>query len=54
LAATLRKRLGTGADLRELVRGDDLILYARRSDDLYLLAIRNRQLSFDFPEYWEG
>jgi plasmid stabilization system protein ParE len=55
LAAALRERLGTETTLRELVRGDYLILYARRGDDLYLLAIKHhRQLSFDFPELWEG
>lgn len=54
LAATLRERLGTGTDLRELVRGDYLILYARRGHDLYLLAIKHhRQLSFDFTGHWE-
>jgi plasmid stabilization system protein ParE len=55
LAVALRERLGTETTLRELVRGDYLILYARRGDDLYLLAIKHhRQLSFDFPEYLEG
>ncbi len=30
-------------------------LDARRGRDLYLLAIKHhRQLSFDFPELWEG
>jgi hypothetical protein len=54
LAATLRRRIGGGAALRELVRGDYLILYARRGDDIYLLAVKHhRQLSFDFPEHWE-
>jgi hypothetical protein len=55
LAATLRERLGTATTLRELVRGDYLILYARRGADLYLLAIKHhRQLSFDFPELLDG
>jgi plasmid stabilization system protein ParE len=54
LAAELRERLGTGTTLRELVRGDYLLLYARRGEDLYLLAIKHhRQLSFDFPELWD-
>lgn len=54
LAGTLRERLGPGAALRELVRGDYLMLYARRGDELYLLAIKHhRQLSFDFPEQWQ-
>lgn len=55
LAATLRARFGSGTTLRELVRGDYLILYARRGEDLFLLAIKHhRQLSFDFPELWEA
>jgi len=54
LASTLRERLGNGTDLRELVRGDYLILYARRGNDLYLLAIKHhRQLSFDLAGHWE-
>jgi plasmid stabilization system protein ParE len=51
LTATLRERLGPETALRELVRGDYLILYARRADDLYPLAIKHhRQLSFHFPD----
>lgn len=51
LAATLRERIGTGTTLRELVRGDYPLLYARRGEDRYLLAIKHhRQLSYDFPE----
>ena len=54
LAATLRERLGSGTTLCELVRGDYLILCARRDHDLWLLAIKqHRQLSFDFPEIWQ-
>jgi plasmid stabilization system protein ParE len=54
LTGTLRERLCPGTALRELVRGDYLILYARRGDDLYLLAIKHhRQLSFDFPGHWQ-
>jgi hypothetical protein len=54
LAETLRERLGGKTTLHELVRGDYLILYARRDADLYLLSIKHhRQLSFDFPEHWE-
>lgn len=50
-SARLKDRLGSGIALRELMRGDYLILYARREDELYLLAIKHhRQLSFDFPE----
>lgn len=55
LAAKLQERFGSGTTLRELVRGNYLILYARRGDDLFLLAIKHhRQLSFDFPAHWEG
>ena len=55
LAENLHQRLGNGAALRELVRGDYLLLYARRGSDLYLLAIKHhRQLPFDFPEHWES
>jgi plasmid stabilization system protein ParE len=55
LAAKLRRRLGRETSLHELVRGEYLILYARRGENLYLLAIKHyRQLSFDFPEHWEG
>jgi len=54
LAATLRARLGRGATVRELVRGDYLLLYSRRDLELHLLAIKHhRQLSFDFSEFWE-
>jgi plasmid stabilization system protein ParE len=54
LAAKLGERLGNETTLRELVRGDYLILYARRGTDLYLLAIKHhRQLSFDFPQHWQ-
>ncbi|WP_027715136.1 type II toxin-antitoxin system RelE/ParE family toxin [Desulfuromonas sp. TF] len=54
LESALRKRLGSQTALSELIRGDYLILYARRDNDLYLLAIKHhRQLSFDFPEFWE-
>lgn len=53
LAANLLKRLGSGTCLRELVRGDYLLLYACSGDDLYLLAIEHhRQLSFDALELW--
>ncbi|ALC16326.1 plasmid stabilization system protein [Desulfuromonas soudanensis] len=54
LAATLRARLGSGTTLRELVRGDYLLLYSRCDHELHLLAIKHhRQLSFDFSEFWE-
>ncbi|PNU21014.1 hypothetical protein C2E25_04215 [Geothermobacter hydrogeniphilus] len=54
LVATLQQRPGDNASVRELIRGDYLILYARQGNNLYLLAIKHhRQLSFDFPERWE-
>jgi plasmid stabilization system protein ParE len=54
LESALRMRLGPQSALRELIRGDYLILYARRGKDIYLLAIKHhRQLSFDFPESWD-
>lgn len=51
--ADLRGRLGKGAELRELILGDYLILYAVRKDVLYLLAIKHHlQLSCDFRGHW--
>ena len=55
MAAALNARLGARTTLRERVRGDYLILYARRGHNIYLLAIKHhRQLSFDFYEHWQG
>ncbi len=49
----LQNRLGQRTDLRELIAGDYLLLYAAGPDKLYLLSIRHhRQLSFDLPGYW--
>jgi plasmid stabilization system protein ParE len=49
----LERRLGGNANLRELIVGDYLILYAVRDDELYLLAIKHHlQLSFDFRGHW--
>ncbi len=49
----LRRRLGPDTFLRELIRGDYLLLYARRGQEVFLLSIRHhRQLSFDFSEHW--
>jgi plasmid stabilization system protein ParE len=51
--ARLRRRLGPDTGLRELVRGDFLLLYVRRKREVFLLAIRHhRQLSFDLLEHW--
>lgn len=53
-AQNLTRRLGQETTLRELIRGNSLLLYARRHNNLYLLAIRHhRQLSFDFPSNWK-
>lgn len=49
----LRRRMGQGAELREYIFGDYLLLYTRRGATLYLLALRHhRQLSFDLLEHW--
>jgi len=49
----LRRRLGPNTSLRELIRGDYLLLYAHRERDIFLLAIRHhRQLSFDLSGHW--
>lgn len=45
--------LGPDASVRQLIRGDFIILYAIRREGIYLVAIRHhRQLSFDFPAHW--
>ncbi len=52
-AQQLRHRLGPETNLRELIRGAYLLLYAHRNQEIFLLAIRHhRQLSFDLPEHW--
>jgi plasmid stabilization system protein ParE len=49
----LRRRLGPHTSLRELICGDYLLLYARRNQELFLLAIKHyRQLFFDLIEHW--
>jgi plasmid stabilization system protein ParE len=49
----LRDWLGPHVAVRELIHGEHLILYATRSDEVFLLAIRHhRQLAFDFLELW--
>ncbi len=48
----MRRRLG-GADLREYLTGDYLILYAVHGDTVFLVSIRHhRQLSFDLGKHW--
>ena len=52
--ADLTKRLGSDANLRELIFGDYLILYAVRGAQLYLLSVKHHlQLSFDLQGHWE-
>jgi len=49
----LRERLGPDVEVRELIHGEHLILYATRQDAVFLLAIRHhRQLAFDFLSLW--
>jgi hypothetical protein len=45
--------LEPAASLRQLVRGDYILLYELREDGTCLIAIRHhRQLSFDFAGHW--
>ena len=54
MAAELLQRLGPETIFRELIRCDYIMLYARRSETLYLLTIKHhRQLSFDFHGRWD-
>ncbi len=54
LRARLRS-LGDRVELREHLRPDYLILYARFDSRVTLLSIRHhRQLSFDFEGLWAG
>jgi hypothetical protein len=49
----LARQLGNDANLRELIFGDYLILYAVRAEQLYLLSIKHHlQLSFDLEGHW--
>ena len=51
--ADLTRRLGGHANLRELIFGDYLILYAVQDAQLYLLSIKHHlQLSFDLQGHW--
>jgi plasmid stabilization system protein ParE len=51
--ADLNKRLGKDVNLRELIFGDYLILYAVRGQELYLLSVKHHlQLSFDLQGHW--
>jgi hypothetical protein len=52
-AARLAKKMGKRASLGECVFGDYLVLYAVRSREMCLLAIRHhRELSFDLRTSW--
>ena len=52
LHEALQARLGA-AQIREVVHGDYLLLYALFEEKVYLLAIRHhRQLSFDLNAFW--
>jgi len=47
------KSAGAGAEVRQLVDGDYVILYLVKGESVYLLSIKHhRQLSFDFPVHW--
>lgn len=49
----LLRTIFPGADLREYLSGDYLLLYAWIEQTIYLLSIRHhRQLSFDFEHLW--
>lgn len=49
----LRKLLHKGADLREFVMDDYLVLYLIRRDQVIFLAVKHhRQLSFDLKQFW--
>ena len=51
--ADLNRRLGRDVNLRELIFGDYLILYAVRGQELYLLSVKHHlQLSFDLQGHW--
>ncbi len=53
LTVQLQQRLGAEGCLRELIRGNYILLYARQPNALFLLAIKHhRQLSFDFFGRW--
>jgi len=44
---------GSGAEVRQLIEGDYIVLYLVRGTSLYLLSIKHhRQLSFDFSGHW--
>ena len=44
---------GPGTDVRQLVEGDYIILYAVRRSSVFLLSIKHhRQLSFDLSGHW--
>jgi plasmid stabilization system protein ParE len=47
------KAVGPGAELRQWIDGDYVVLYLVKGQSVYLLSIRHhRQLSFDLPGHW--
>jgi hypothetical protein len=47
------KSAGAGAQVRQLIEGDYVILYLLEKGSIYLLSIKHhRQLSFDLPGHW--
>jgi plasmid stabilization system protein ParE len=51
--ARVRTRLGDGAQLREYITGEYLVLYAVVGDRVHVLAIKHhRQLTFDLRGHW--
>ncbi len=44
---------GSGAQVRQLIEGDYVVLYLVRGGNVFLLSIRHhRELSFDFSAHW--
>ena len=49
----LHARLGLGETLQEFIVDEYLLLYLRRGERIFLLAIKHhRQLSFDLRQFW--
>lgn len=49
----LRKLLPKGADMREFIMDDYLVLYLiRRNQGIFLAIKHHRQLSFDLKQFW--
>ena len=53
LFETVVKTAGPGAEVRQLIDGDYVVLYLVKADSVYLLSVKHhRQLSFDLPGHW--